>query len=58
MSAPEVTRCIIHAAIRKMQTPKQLNRKWIRAVRFALRPEVKPAIIATTHEPIFEPMVR
>ena len=46
------------AANMNSMTPEQLKSKWIRAVRLALVPLVTPAMMATTQEPMLEPMVR
>ena len=58
LHAPPLESRRSRASTRKRVTPITLNIKWMRAVRLAFVPLVIPAMIATTQEPMLEPMVR
>ena len=55
---PPVDRPSIQFTTRNISTPAQLNIRCMRAVRFAFLLLVMPAMMATTQEPMFEPIVR
>ena len=57
LQTPPVATRSKRAMSKNMQTPITLNIRWMRAVRLAFVPLVIPAIIATTQEPMLEPMV-